>query len=1326
MSARFRSVFVPYGIAVVSVAVAILVRLLFDPVLGDQLPFATLFFAVVVTALAGGLRPALAAVALGGLVAYFVLLAPRFSFSVPSADQQFGLAFFVLNGLGISLLGGYMHEARRMALESARSNRRQAALIDQTFDAVIVWDWSGPITYWNRGAERLYGYTREEAMGKAIRELLNTPAADSSMDFAEALERDGEWEGELLHTRRDSQVIDVESRMVLIREAGAAYVLETVRNITERKRIERELRLANERLEERVRERTAELAGTAESLRVERDSFAKIVSAVPGVIYLFRMAPDGAWSFPFANSRLEEIYGFPMDVLEKDATPLFACIHPADVRRVRDSIIESARGNTPWKEAFRFRHATRGEIWIDGHSIPTTEPDGSVVWHGYVADDTERRRIEEALRVSESRLKLSQRVARLGTFDLNLETDQTLWSPEIAVLYGTASDEETITKSNWMSLIHPDDHQEVERWLDRALETGLPTESEWRILWSDGTVHWIAGRIRVVNDEAGHPVRLTGVNLDVTARKRADLRLQTLNSVNRILATYASSTEAGEQIVESLCHSLRWKRGEFWSADAADQSLERRCEWPPSSIGGSIPTGKESALARRVMDSGQVVWIRDLATDPEIKSAEGIPPEGIRSAVGFPLTLGNELLGAVVLFRDEATDPDDDMLSLLTAVGSQFGQFIERTRAGDRLRESEERFRQIAEGISEVFWLSDPVNKSVLYVSPAFESIWGRTSESLGVSPAGLFEYVHPDDLSRVKQAAENPEASGEYDLEYRIVRPDGSIRWIHDRGFLIRDAAGAVYRVGGVAEDVTERRMAEEASLHQQRRLAGIVDSAMDGIVTIDEDHRVLLVNAAAERMFGCQADEVIGQSVEHLMPERSRSQHAEHVREFGRTGVAARSMGSFGPILGLRADGSEFPIEAAISQIEVDGRKLFTVTCRDTSERAQAAEANRVLEAQLHQSQKMEAFGQLAGGVAHDFNNLITIIDGYSDLMLRTLPPESSDRSYVLEIRQAGLRAATLTRQLLAFSRQQVLEPRILDLNEVVTDTEKMLRRLIGEDIRFEILLRPGIATVRLDPGQIVQVIMNLVVNARDAMPTGGDLRIETAEVEIGEEVITAHADAGAGTHVMIAISDTGVGMPPDVAERIFEPFFTTKGVGKGTGLGLAVVDGIVRQSGGFIDMKSEPGVGTTFEVYFPAVLRPAERSEEPEPARSPRGPETVLLVEDEESVRQLAALALRDFGYRVLTASGGKEALRLMADNSSDVRILVTDVVMPEMSGREIAESLVATYPALKVLFVSGYTDDAVVLHGVQHSNVAFLRKPFTPSTLAAKVREVLDSD
>jgi signal transduction histidine kinase/ActR/RegA family two-component response regulator len=395
-----------------------------------------------------------------------------------------------------------------------------------------------------------------------------------------------------------------------------------------------------------------------------------------------------------------------------------------------------------------------------------------------------------------------------------------------------------------------------------------------------------------------------------------------------------------------------------------------------------------------------------------------------------------------------------------------------------------------------------------------------------------------------------------------------------------------------------------------------------------------------------------------------------------------------------------------------------------REMNERRKTEEALRWSEEQLRQSQKLEAVGRLAGGVAHDFNNLLTVILSYSELLLQQVGPDDPKRPEVEEIERAGTRAASLTRQLLAFSRQQVLQPRVLDLNAVLSDLARMLQRLIGEDIDLVTASSPDLGRIQADPGQVEQVIMNLAVNAQDAMPDGGKLTIETANVDLDEDYTLAR-DLRPGPYVLLAVSDTGCGMSPDVKARIFDPFFTTKEVGRGTGLGLATVHGIVRQSEGYIEVYSEIGHGTTFKVYLPRVTDASQ----PLPVRSRpsaamNGEETVLIVEDEEAIRRVLAVSLRLHGYHVLEAADGSEAVALLRRDDQRVHLLVTDVIMPLMSGPELAHAATRELPDLRVLFISGYTDRALIHQGLRQPGTAFLQKPFTPETLALKVREVLD--
>jgi nitrogen-specific signal transduction histidine kinase/CheY-like chemotaxis protein len=403
-----------------------------------------------------------------------------------------------------------------------------------------------------------------------------------------------------------------------------------------------------------------------------------------------------------------------------------------------------------------------------------------------------------------------------------------------------------------------------------------------------------------------------------------------------------------------------------------------------------------------------------------------------------------------------------------------------------------------------------------------------------------------------------------------------------------------------------------------------------------------------------------------------------------------------------------------------------LCTCYIRDLTERKQAEKALHHAEEQFRQAQKMEAVGRLAGGVAHDFNNILTVITGYAHLLLSTLPAKAPQRVAVETISKSAARATTLTRQLLAFSRRQVLDMKVFDLNTTVADMGNMLLRLIGEDIDLVTIPGANLMPIKADPGQIEQVMMNLAVNARDAMPHGGKLTIETQNVELDESYTRAHPEVRPGRYVMLAVSDTGVGMDAATKERIFEPFFTTKEVGKGTGLGLATVYGIIKQSGGHIAVYSEPGKGSTFKVSLPSSdakqvsVVAGQRS-----AVAPRGKGTILLVEDEEMVRNLSSQILQEHGYTVREARHGQEALNLSAEDLENVDLTVTDVVMPEMNGRDLAQRLLGRKPNMKVLYVSGYTDNAVLRNGLLEPGSAFLEKPFSPDSLARKVHDLLSA-
>jgi two-component system cell cycle sensor histidine kinase/response regulator CckA len=500
--------------------------------------------------------------------------------------------------------------------------------------------------------------------------------------------------------------------------------------------------------------------------------------------------------------------------------------------------------------------------------------------------------------------------------------------------------------------------------------------------------------------------------------------------------------------------------------------------------------------------------------------------------------------------------------------------------------------------------------------------------------------------------------------------------------------------------------------------RLRTLLESVPDAVVIVSENGAIVHVNSRTEELFGYTRRELLGRPVEILVPERFREAHRIHRSGYS-AAPRARSMGAGLDLYGLRQDGREFPVEISLSPLAAAGGRLVSTFIRDLTER-------RGLEAQLRQAQRMEAIGRLAGGVAHDFNNLLTVIMGHCELLQGRLPEGDATRRGIEEIRSAGERAASLTRQLLAFSRRQVLAPKVLDLNAVVGSMAPMLRRLIGEDIELRTALATGLGHVKTDPGQIEQVIMNLVVNARDAMPRGGKITIETANVTLDKADARRHVVVRPGTYVRLCVSDTGTGMDAATQARIFEPFFTTKEPGKGTGLGLSTVYGVIKQSGGYIWVYSEPGQGATFKIYVPQVGEEFEGAEATEPRAAPRrGAETVLLVEDEDGVRSLAREILEAQGYTVLEAGQAAEALQICERHEGEIHLLLTDVVMPQTNGPALAARAASLRPGMRVLYMSGYTANAIAHHGVLDVGVAYLQKPFTVTSLAQKVRESLDA-
>ena len=621
-------------------------------------------------------------------------------------------------------------------------------------------------------------------------------------------------------------------------------------------------------------------------------------------------------------------------------------------------------------------------------------------------------------------------------------------------------------------------------------------------------------------------------------------------------------------------------------------------------------------------------------------------------------------------------------------------------------------------------WASE-VDTGEVFWSRECRNIFGLgPDDPVGIDP--YYQRVHPDDCAHtrahIRAAIEGGAPS--YDVDHRIVRADGQVRWVVGRARITRDAQGRARRLVGIIQDVTQRKldlMQLRASEERYRQIAAIVEWSSDAIIGCDCDGRVTSWNRGATRLYGYAEAEVLARPLSLIIPEGLR----------GEEQTLFRRVLDGDPVLDhdtvrRRKDGTSVEVSLTMSPIRDVAGKIVGISkiARDLTLQRRAEVSLRRAEQQLRDAQKMEAVGLLAGGIAHDFNNTLSAIVGYTELVLETLALDDPARVDILEVRKAGASAVSLTRQLLALSRRQVLQPRVIDLNQVVANLERMIRRLIGINVALDFELADDLGRVCVDPAQLEQVIMNLVLNARDAMSGKGKLTIASENVRL--EAGRPELRVAPGAYVMLTVTDTGQGMDEALITRVFEPFFTTKEKGKGTGLGLSTALGIVQQSGGDMTLQSARGKGATFRVYLPRTERPAQSAYSTPPARlTARSWETILLVEDEDQVRALARTALRRQGYQVLEAEQGEQALTLCEQHVGNIHLLLTDVVMPRMGGRELAARAAVLRPDMKVLYMSGYANDETLPDGVLEGDITLLQKPITPSALSHKVREVLDA-
>jgi two-component system cell cycle sensor histidine kinase/response regulator CckA len=997
-------------------------------------------------------------------------------------------------------------------------------------------------------------------------------------------------------------------------------------------------------------------------LRHSEDTYHRLVGMSPDAVWVHRQG-----TIIDANTACAKMFGVssPAELLGKHVLDF---VHPDDRDAVR------LRIQNHLDDSNLVRHYETKSVHADGGDFDVEVLVCSILHQGEAAtlvmfhDISERKKAEHRLRESEANLAGAQRIAHLGSWELALTNPDDLnrnslhWSDETFRIFGYEVGQIEVSRPNFLRAVHPADRDRVNDATSEAIRERTAYSLEFRVIRPDGSERLVVAKANTVCDEkTGKPLRFEGTLQDITERKHAEEKL----------ARLALIVESSDDAISSVALDgtiTSWNKG-----------AERIYGYSASEV-----LGKPIGILEphdRPNEIGEI--LERLRKGERIQAFETVRIRKGRRPVDVSLTIS------------PVKDPNGQIIG--TAAIAQ------DITAHKREEERSRRLAQLVDNATELISTGDREGR-ITFMNQAYlravgwseEEIIGKYYRDVVLSPnvsPGLREQIWAGIVE-----------TGGWKGECLFRRKNGTDFPVYLSVGPLKDSAGRVIGNVGIVRDITESKRAEERFYK-----AFHLNPEPITIATVSEG-RYLDVNESFLRITGYQRHEVIGRtSLEVKFWERTedRDRLIERLRQQG-------SVRDLEITFRTKSGGQRVALDSA-DVIEVDGQRCIIAILKDITER-------KALEKQLRQLQKMEAVGQLSGGIAHDFNNLLGVILGYSEILEDGLDQNAKLRKTAQEIKKAGQRAASLTRQLLAFSRQQVLEPRVLNLNNVVADTERMLRRLIGEHIEMTSKLTPDLGQVKADQGQIEQVIMNLALNARDAMPDGGKLIIETKNIELDEEFALQHPPTIPGKYVELLMTDTGVGMDAQTQSHIFEPFFTTKELGKGTGLGLATVYGVVKQSGGYVWVYSEPGLGSTFRVYLPRVDEAAgHRSRSDVETTLARGSETILLVEDEESLRTLTRVMLEQNGYTVLEANGGKEAIELARRHGRHIDLLLTDMVMPGMSGRTVARTLAQVRPEMKVVYMSGYTGFAE--HGLPASDEILLPKPITRDTLLRKLREVL---
>jgi PAS domain S-box-containing protein len=1018
---------------------------------------------------------------------------------------------------------------------------------------------------------------------------------------------------------------------------------------------------------------------TEETLRESETKYRELTDLLPETIF----ECDDNGKLLFTNRYGFELFGYTQEDFNKGLN-IFQMIIPEDRGKAKQNTQRLFRG----EKLFGTEYTA---LRKDGSTFPAIMSSNLIFCEhrpaglrGIVIDITERKRAEASLRESEERYRTILENIEDGYYEVDLPGNFTFFNDSLCQILGY-SKEEMIGMGN-QQYTDQENRKKLFQAFNKVYNTEEPVKGfDWKVFRKDGTKLFGEVSVSLIKDSKGQSIGFRGIARDITERKQAEEVLR-------------KSEEEFRLTFENAKDAIVWADPEAGVITKCNKEAETLFEKKREEIIGSQQTTLHppqkaeyytNMFKRHIEHKG----VADDEAEVITKSGK-IKPVNITASLtlvgGKPIIQG--------IFRD----------------------ITERKQAEEALRNEKQRFQTLSDQAPFGMVMVDR-NGTFKYINPKFRELFGYDLTDI---PDGKtwFRKAYPnptyrhnvisawiDDLKNIKQEEKRSRT-------FTVTCKDGTEKAINFIPVQLETGENLM-----ACDDITKRIQTEEALRESEGRYRTLFEGSKDAVYITNREGKFISVNPAFLELFGYTKEELNLLSAQdtYVNPlDRNRFRQEIEQKGFVRDyEVKLRNK-----------DGTEIDCLLTSSMRRDNDRSIlgYQGIIRDITARKRSEQEMAALQEQFRQSQKMEAVGRLGGGIAHDFNNLLTIIKGYSQLSLLDLKENDPLWGNIQEIQKATQRATDLTRQLLAFSRRQILDLKVLDLNTLLKDLDKMLRRIIGEDIELTTLLAENLGRVKIDPGQFEQIILNLAVNARDAMPSGGKLTIETANVVLDGEYARTHVSVTPGPYVRLSVSDTGGGIPLEVKEKVFEPFFTTKEKGKGTGLGLSTVYGIVKQSGGNIWVYSEPAHGTTFKIYLPRVEEDLDTLHgRDETDFLPRGSETVLLVEDEPSVRDLALRLLNQQGYKVLEAANGEEALRVVQEHIGEkIHLLLTDVVMPQMGGKELANQLKLLRPDVKVLYTSGYTDDAIVHHGVLEPGTHFLQKPFSPKTLTHKMREVLD--